>query len=362
MELYLLNDSFQYSAGPIDDYISFTWVDRLQEAGECSLSLSPDLVKDALAAAYIYNSDRGVMEITGVSYSAVGQRSLTVTGAGLIGMLDRRVITETSRINPSAAQVGSIIQSHVSNEISGSRALPLTVTYDVSAATESVVEPFNKWENLYDFVQRVISKTNYGIKMTLVRNSSGNPSSLRLTVYAGKNRTQSQSTNSRAIFSQSFGNIRGIEIRKNSIDYKNLCYAYSGEDLRDTYDATGGNPRREIAISVDEESYSNAIQTKCREAMAEYANVDAFIAEADQGDLVYKTDYDLGDLCDISDDTTGITKQARITAVTTIYEGGAVKVTPTFGESTLNLRQFIKRASGATYNITINEAPAPAEE
>lgn len=357
MELYFLDDSFNYSVGPIDDYLSLIWVDRFQEPGDCSLTLSPDLVKDAISAAYIYNSERGVMEITGISYSAVGHRSLTVTGAGLVGMLNRRVITSNSSPNPISRQVGTIIKNHVANEISGSRALPLSVIYDVSAASESVAEPYNKWENLLDFVLRLISSTSYGIKMDLVRNSSGIPSSLKLTAYAGKNRTQSQNVNSRAIFSQSFGNIKNIEIRKNSMDYKNLCYAYSGEDLRYTYDATEGNQRREIAISADAESYNDAMLSMCREAMAAYTNVDAFYAEADQSDLIYKSDYDLGDLCDISDDTTGITTQARITSVSTVYEKGVVKVTPTFGESTLSLRKFIKRSSGATYNITINETP-----
>lgn len=362
MELYFLDDSFHYSAGPIDDYLSLTWTDRLQEAGECSLALSPDLVKDALAAAYIYNSERGVMEVTGISYTAVGQRSLTVTGMGLLGMLDRRVILSASQPNPPETLIRSAVYNRVYAETQDARALPLPLIYTASGVTVTASAPFAKWESLYDFVTGLISQTSCGVKLELERGNDGNPSALRLTVYEGTDRTQEQDTNSRAIFSQSFGNARNIEIRKNVLDYKNRCYAYSGDTLRHTVNVTGGGPSREMAVSVDSDSQTDAIVTICRKALNEYAKVDSFTAEADQSDLVYKTDYDLGDLCDISDDTTGITTQARITAVTTVYEGGAVKVSPMFGEGTLNLRQFIKRASGATYNITNETPPEPDPE
>lgn len=357
MELYFLNPDFTFASAPIDDYVSLTWTDRYQEAGEFSLTLSPDLAQDAMSAAYVYNSERGIMEITGVSYTASGRRSLTVTGGGLLGLLRRRVITEAGS---HYDEIADDINARVTAETAGNRAFMLPL-YIVKSGTssENVRAPYSFGQNLYDWTVNLLQQTDNGADITYDRDNSR----LILRVYLGKDRTQSQNVNSRAIFSQSYGNIREIEIRRSAIDYRNVCIAFNGS-LKYTYTAIpAGEDRREMTISVSDDTSLDDIWAECRSALAEAKKIDSVSGSADQADMVYKRDYDVGDLCDITDDTTGISVQSRISEVTTIYERGAEQIFTSFGEKSLNLRQFIKRSTerGRVTYVTIREEPQPDE-
>jgi len=349
VELYFLDDNFNYASAPIDDYLSLTWIDRYQAAGEFSLSLSPDLAKDAMRAAYLMNSERGIMEITGVSYSAAGQRKLTVTGNGLLWLLARRIITADGQ---SSNAVGTIIRTRVTSETNTTaRALPLPLSYDVSTASDQITATYNYGENLYEWAIKLLQRTYCGASITLDRSAN----KLNLRVYKGLNRTQNQTTNSRAIFSQSFGNIRELEIKKSILDYKNVCIAYNGTAY--TLDGTGGTePRREFMISVDSEAGDTTKRAECSNALAECRKVDSVSGTADQSDMRYLTDYNVGDFCDIADDYTGIMVSARITEVSTIYEKGAARVIPSFGNQFMSLRDFVKHTSnfGRVTYVTIN--------
>ena len=357
MELYFLNPDFTFASAPIDDYVSLTWTDRYQEAGEFSLTLSPDLVKDAMSAAYVYNSERGAMEITGISYTASGRRSLTVTGGGLLGLLRRRIITATGS---HYDEIADDINARVTAETEGSRAFSLPIQiYKSGTSSENVRAPYSVGQNLYDWTVNLLQTTDNGASISYDRANSR----LVLLIYQGKDRTQSQTTNSRATFSQSYGNIREIEIRRSALDYRNVCVAYDGT-LKYTYTAIpSGEDRREMTISVNSETGLDDIWAQCRNALAEAKKIDSVSGTADQSDMVYKRDYDLGDLCDITDDTTGISVQSRISEVTTVYEQGAERVFTSFGEKSLNLRQFIKRSAerGRVTYVTIREEPEPDE-
>jgi hypothetical protein len=43
-------------------------------------------------------------------------------------------------------------------------------------------------------------------------------------------------------------------------------------------------------------------------------------------------DYALGDICDVSDEETGLSFEMRLTGVDTVWENGVMTVHPLFGE------------------------------
>ena len=60
-------------------------------------------------------------------------------------------------------------------------------------------------------------------------------------------------------------------------------------------------------------------------------------------DPVYKTDYNLGDIVDVSDDDRGIVVSERIIEVRTNYEPSQIVTVPKFGTDFLTLRQYISK-------------------
>lgn len=356
MELYLLNSDFSYASAPIDDYLSMTWRDRYSEAGDFSLTLSPEMARDAMNAAYVMNSERGIMEITGVTYSAVGKRQLTVTGIGLLGLLNRRIISAETSFNNT---VGRIIGDRVYAEIrTASRAFPLPMVFSMGGAPDVVDETCHYGENLYDWTVNLLHRTKCGAEVTLDRDNNR----LIMRIYKGLDRTSGQTVNSAAIFSQSFENIRELEVKKSVLDYKNVCIAFTGAAFYTRDGRHGTEDRRETFISVGDIA-TDAMWAECDDALANTMKVDSVSGAADQSDLVYRRDYNVGDLCTFSDSFTGLSGDARINEVTTIYENGAERVITSFGNQFISLREYIKRNSSprVTY-ITAPESSSSDDE
>ena len=63
-----------------------------------------------------------------------------------------------------------------------------------------------------------------------------------------------------------------------------------------------------------------------------------------QANLVYKKDFDLGDLCTYINTDVGIAADKRITEIIETYEGAATELTITFGTDDITtVQQLIKR-------------------
>ena len=186
---------------------------------------------------------------------------------------------------------------------------------------------------------------------------------LTFEVWMGVDRRDSQEENSWAIFSNSFYNVRNVVYNRSNASYKNYAYvAGEGEGssrvIVTVDNRAPGEERKEIwvdardlqskdsagnAISAD--TYRQQLNQRGLEKLAEYRKVETVNSSIDnQANLVYKKDFDLGDLCTYINTDVGIAADKRITEIIETYEGAATELTITFGTDDITtVQQLIKR-------------------
>lgn len=188
-------------------------------------------------------------------------------------------------------------------------------------------------------------------------------SQLLFSLWKGLNRTQEQQENGMAIFSDSFENILETSYSRNTADYKNFAYVAGagegnkrileevdqvlpGELRRELYvDARDLRPEREDGTVIPEEEYRRILRRRGLEKLAEFRAVEAIDGKADtHANLIYRTDFDLGDLCDYANPGIGLSVRKRMTEVREIYEGGTMRLDTVFGEDYVtNIKRIVQR-------------------
>jgi len=165
-------------------------------------------------------------------------------------------------------------------------------------------------------------------------------------LYAGADRTMSQSDRPRVVFSEGYSNLENFSYTENDQLYSNVCYVGGeGEGTARTYAVAGddtltGLDRREVFLSASDvrsedltaDQYKAALIQRGTDKLNE--NAIALSAETSinpNGNFEYKKDYDLGDLVTVEKETFGISIDERVTEVKEIYESGTFSVEITFG-------------------------------
>lgn len=182
-------------------------------------------------------------------------------------------------------------------------------------------------------------------------------------VWKGKDRRDSQTENSWAIFSNSFFNIRNVVYNRNSSSYRNYAYVAGEGEGEDRITVTvdlrqGGEERKELWVDARDirrqddngneitlDDYKALLAQRGKEKLAQYRKVEIVNSSIDpHANLEYKRDFDLGDLCTYINTEIGIATDKRITEIIETYEGGAEELTVTFGtDEVTSIKQLIKR-------------------
>ncbi|MEG0564502.1 Gp37-like protein, partial [Anaerorhabdus sp.] len=104
-----------------------------------------------------------------------------------------------------------------------------------------------------------------------------------------------------------------------------------------------GERRREMIVSssdsIDADLKTKGTQELDKEKPVEVIDCTVISNE----NLLYKRDYDLGDLCTIKIRSIDKMANMRITEVREIYEDGEVTIVPKFGDDYITITKFIER-------------------
>lgn len=164
--------------------------------------------------------------------------------------------------------------------------------------------------------------------------------SLHYEVWQGLDRTQSQTANPYAVFSQQFGTVDALLMTRDTSGVRNYAIALYengvvGVDVR----ASAQVPARVLVLDTgltlsqwqSPIALRQAAQAAARAELARRAEVLNIDATVLQTHLAYLRDYDLGDRCDVRDDRLRMAFEARITEVNEVWKDGAHAVTLQFG-------------------------------
>lgn len=358
MDIYLLDREFQ-TVCILDGFSSLMWNRRYKAPGDFQLvTADPKYFVLAKSAKYIYRPDAaevGLIESVGFTQDGSNLEMVTIKGRFLEALLYRRVISKTVTLKGTVEEVCRQLVSDlcINDPARKIDNLELGQLAGLGSVIDTQSTGDNLSEKLYEL--EAVEDLSHRIKYYFLTNQ------LRFEVWKGLDRTDDQSENPIAIFSSNFENVVNLEYSVDETEYKNFAYvAGEGEGPNRTVvevDCTNGEERREVYIDardlqkkrVDQEDltdqeYQALLYQRGLEKLQDYKRIEVFNSNIDhQSNLIYKKDFDLGDLCIYVNHKTQLSVNKRITEIDEAYEGTSLTVTIIFGDDYKSITEKIKR-------------------
>lgn len=376
MEIYVFPRTIGNPIGVIDAFTSLQWIRRYYKAGEFELvcPVTPDTVSLLVKGNLIWKKgdpEAGYIYYRNFSIDNTGKETIDVKGKFLTGYLSQRIIWDVMYLSGTAeTAMRTLVDKNAINPAIAARAIPLLSLAPSQGFTQATTyqTPSGSRDILADALESIGSAARLGNRIGFDPVNS----QLKFEVYAGLDRTVGQTQNAPAIFSREFENVLSQEYTDSSESIKNVAL------LNGTFTTGEGDVKTETAVSVtvgdaagldryeeyidggtqsdsskdasgntitiSQADYTSALTTKGTEDIAQHQEVTTFDSKIDiRSNLVYKTDFDLGDICPCLNRAWGVEVDARITEITEAYEESGVTITPTFGNSVPTLIDKIKQ-------------------
>lgn len=386
MDLYVFNKSFR-TVAVVDEYESFNWTDRYNEAGDFELILltTSDLLGIFKPDYYLYfNQSEHLMFIEGTEIKTDDEKGdrFIVTGRSLESMLQRRIIWNKTKFN-----IANSFQHGIVKLVINAMATPMSqyigdwAETDTPAAANRLISNLivhrdwgNKWtpikmdaieywgENLYDTVTDLCKSRDPEVGFKITWRQSDN--TFHFYLYLGTDHSSGNTEHNIPVsFSPRLENIFDTNYYESVEGYKTVAlivgqYPKNGNtdeiEEKTTYVFRGsslttytGLYRREVYCDGRNVPYKNddndtiyswtddvkpALQDEGRKTLNETANKKAktFEGEVDyQTTYTYGTDYKLGDIVDVAD-IYGHEMKARIVEVTFSDDEEGFSINPSF--------------------------------
>lgn len=366
MKLIILDENFD-TLGVIGVFNTMIWTRRYYAAGVFELHVPADYFDLMNSGRYLYRNDReelGVIREVNFAKNNKGVRQAYCKGYFCEELLNNRVIETQQRLSGNPEAIGrSLVTKYFINPTDASRRFPQIILGPTHGLGESVAVTATG-DNVGDKLYEVEKTQEQSHK--LAYNYLDN--TLSFEVWQGKDRTDAQTANSWAIFSDSFYNVKNAQYNRDESEHKNFAYvAGEGEgsarviitvdlrtdpkeelrelyvdarDLQSTYTDDAGTEHTYNAAQ-----YRELLRQRGLEKLAEYEVLETVNSDVDpNANLIYGTDFDLGDLCTYRYTDVCIECTKRITEIQEVYEGSSQTLSVVFGsEGATSIIKIIKR-------------------
>lgn len=339
MEIRIYTREMEFQ-GIIENQRSLLWNRKYNEAGDFELHtpITPYNVALLKMGNLIWKQgavDAGIIEGLHIEEDVDGNE-LVASGRFLPAYFDRRLIYPTFDFF-GRAEVG--MRLLVRDRTVPIPFVQLGVLNDFTEAIGFQVT----YKNLLSTLQKIAKQEQFGFRLR----PDFTAKTLTFEVYKGVDRSMGQSDRARVIFSEDFSNMNKALYEENEQVYANVCYVGGrGEGEERQYVVVGdteseGLDRREVFINgsdispdnITEEEYIAALEQRGYDKLAECARYNSLECEAiPYGNFEYGVDYDLGDIVTIKKESWDLGENLRMTGITEVYEDGARKIQPVFGE------------------------------
>lgn len=337
-------DSFG-ALGMIEAYESLQWLRKWHEPGEFELHMPYTAEAAALLKReniLVKGSEAGVIET--VFFNDNGTDEIVCRGYTLSGYAKRRILWEKRTITGTPEEIMLQLAEHSLGPSAGSeRAFPRMAVAPVIGFPGETMDYQSERGNLCDELRALSEQSGLGWDIAL---SGG---AMIFKVLAGLDRTREQDENAWAIFSRGYENISSPQYEEDAREIKNVVLVTAeikSSELTETVGESTGYLRRETTVSVsgvDKDEGGNELTQEQSKALMRTRGETELAANvlaqsfsggvAPVGNLVYREDYDLGDVVTCLDERWGVASSARITEVKEIYEKKGLTLSLTFGKS-----------------------------
>ena len=361
MELYVYSSEMELQ-GIVEKIASLIWTRRYWSCGEFKLLVpfteehSRMLVKNNIIMK------RGDDEAAQIRYVSItknsqGLEEIEVQGKFLIAWIGKRIIKKQIITNDTTQNIlYRIVRENVTNPADTARKIP-----DVSIATddedtESGVIDYTSEQ--YTNAQLAAETAAKAAKLGIRMRTDARTGTHVFSVYEGRDLTAGNSAgNAPCIFSQEFDNIVEQEYT-NSIENLKTTAFVGGEEkegvarkVAEVGGSAAGLAREEVFInatdivqeyedddgeqvSLTDTEYLALLSARGAEELEQYAETLSFGSKVNTfANLIYRTDYDLGDRVTCVNKRWGIRIDVRITEIAETYQNNVEEIDITFGES-----------------------------
>jgi len=360
MELYIFDSNLNFK-GIIDSFISLQWARKYYKYGEFELQCALNTSNlELLQREYIVykkgDTEAGYIEHRDLKEDQEGKEVLVLKGKFLTGYLNRRIVWGTKIINDTVENaMRSLVTSECISPSDTNRIIPNLILSTLNSFTPTVNYQVS-YANLADELENLSKTSNLGHRVNFdITNKK-----LVFDVYQGLDRSANQSANPRAIFSKEFENILEQEFVDSLNNYRNLALVGGigeGTDRKlATVGSAAGLDRFELfvdqkslsnvvdGVTMSDTDYNNLLIGKGNESLAETKEVQTFDSKTNlNSNLVYKTDFDLGDIVTCVSKKWSLVLNTRITEIEEVYEENGPQINITFGNNIPTLIDKIKQ-------------------
>lgn len=366
MRLTVLNKNFE-TLGSVPLFRTLLWSRRYEKLGAFELYTSKDYFDLLNQGRFFYRNDAselGVIDEVNYSQDENGSREVYAKGNFAESLLKGRVIYPYANLSGTPEEImRTLVTNYAISPADPARKIAHLRLGEISGeiAAERIemqITGDNLSEKLYEIGNTY--EMSHRIRYDYLTND------LIFEVWKGKDRRDTQTDNSWAIFSNSFYNIRNAVYNRCDAQYKNFAYVAGAgegeartiitvdtrkntdEERRELWvDARDIQPKDENEGASQDAQYKAQLLQRGKEKLAEYHRIETVESGVDPlANLVYKKDFDLGDYSTYTNTEVNIETEKRITEIMETYEGGAQELSVTFGRSDVtSVQQLIKRGA-----------------
>lgn len=361
MELYVYSSEMELQ-GIVEKIASLIWTRRYWSCGEFKLLVpfteehSRMLVKNNIIMK------RGDDEAAQIRYvhitkNSQGLEEIEVQGKFLIAWIGKRIIKKQIITNDTTQNIlYRIVRENVTNPADTVRKIPDVSIADDDADTESGAIDYTSEQ--YTNAQLAAETAAKAAKLGIRMRTDARTGTHVFSVYEGRDLTAGNSAgNAPCIFSQEFDNIVEQEYT-NSIENLKTTAFVGGEEkegvarkVAEVGGSAAGLAREEVFInatdivqeyedddgeqvSLTDTEYLALLSARGAEELEQYAETLSFGSKVNTfANLIYRTDYDLGDRVTCVNKRWGIRIDVRITEIAETYQNNVEEIDITFGES-----------------------------
>ena len=342
MQLFILDSLFKRKT-IVEDYISLVWAERFNEFGDFKVVIPSNYANRVLYKPGLFfgisKSDRIMKLETVEDAEEDGVKTLTLSGRSIEFILEHRVVWPSNAAlgdTPSWTISGApkaIIDSVVSAQLSRSSWEPNNIPnlrLGVSSYPQDTIIPpadsiairITKPTSLYNYIKEIAK--NYSLGFRIYKGPQWDDY-IYYNTYSGSDRTLGQTAVPPVVFSFDLENLKSWSILKSVEKQFYGCYVFSkygfDEVYVNGYDASTPAGINRSIFSIEVTEPDELTTDSQRQAYRIQKGIEALVSKQDifvidgevsqNSQYIYGTDYFLGDLVDMRDDT-GDVKHMRV--------------------------------------------------
>ena len=348
MVINIIDRDFNF-LGQIDEYESFMPSKKWHSIGSFELHLhkgnpyASALVKENIiftstSKAYVIshrelNSADGKLIVKGMELKSYLARWLVFPPTGLAYY----------RVNSNAE---TIMKSYVTATLARKGVTNVVVAANQSRGAATVYQ--SRYKNLAEEMEKLSLASGLGWDVRLELDNK----QFVFDVAEGRNITVNQSVLPPAIFSVDYDNVGEQQLIESRTNYANMAVvAGKGEGTDRAIEIVGesvGLDCYEVFVDARDIENSGDLPYRGEQKLSETQEILTFDSEVlTNRNLIYGTDYKLGDVCTIQNHDWDVSVDRRITETVEIYESSGFRLGVVFGESIPTILDAIKQATDA---------------